>query len=1117
MFRLRPPRPSRLRTTLWGTGLLTLLALVLVGGIMLYFATNLRTQAHQALQTNQYTSLFAQIHLDAIQALLVTEEGYETRQPYQYQELVLPWATALAQDLQHIAEMRKQMGPEDPLYPYLTQLEQYTRNAVQILQKSQRLAAQNRWDEVEAQIDKLHAIERQTRTTTSILLSNNRQQAAQTAKATRILLLRMLLFIGGALVIMAATLLSQVGLTLNRLVQPIESLTAHLARFAQGDLQVRAPEPESPLELYQLAHTFNQMADQIQAAQMRLEQQIQERTTSLRRRNEQLQAAAEVGRIVASLSDLDEILQEATRLIAARFNVYHVGIFLLDASGTYAVLRAANSEGGQRMLRRGHRLKVGAEGIVGYVTSTGRPRIALDVGRDAVHFRNPDLPETRSEAALPLRVGSRILGALDIQSTQPAAFGQEDLNALQLLADLLATAIYNATLLRQSQEAVEELQRTYTQITQRGWGAFIRRQPIQGYRIDDLGRIQPIEEATDEEPQPEEITPAAKPTDLEVPIEVRGVPVARLRLRKPEDRPWNAQERRLVAELGRRLSNALEGARLYTETQRRAGQLQAVAEIARDASSTLDLETLLTNAVELIRERFGFYHASVFLLDEERAFAEVRASTGEAGAEMLRRGHKLGVDSTSIVGQATATGEPVVINDVQRNELHRPNPLLPDTRAELALPLKAGETVIGALDVQDTRPNAFSPDDVQVLQILADQLAVAVTNAQLFAEVQEHLESHRDLHAILAAATAATTVEEALERAAQAIREMRPDLLVAFLLAEPEQRLLKVAAIAGHDPEVQGLTLPYGHGITGWAAEHQELVRSNWVGEDPRYVEGTPGVQAELAIPLLYRGELVGVLDLESRRRNAFDESDQELFRTLATSLAAVLTNIRLLEEARRRAAQLQLLNEISSVAATHVHQVELLEAVLPRLVKGLGGHVGGALLRKAGEYELVATYPAKVKPLLADTTDVVAKALARNHPVVLSVTDGIPPHAQEKARQMGIESIVMLPLFFRDELVGVLRIGFTEARSWSEEEIRLLEQIARQISTSLEVARLFEAATRRAERERLVTEITTRMRASNDPQEIMRTALHELQKALHAEITQVVLLENGEDQSERH
>ena len=167
-----------------------------------------------------------------------------------------------------------------------------------------------------------------------------------------------------------------------------------------------------------MAKTFNSMTGRVRDLIGNLEQRVAERTQALERRAIQLQAAADVGGTAARLRDLDELLRQVTRLISQRFGFYHVGIFLLDERGEYAVLRASNSEGGQRMLTRGHKLKVGQVGIVGYVTGAGEARIALNVGEDIQYFNNPDLPTTQSEMALPLIVGGRILGALDIQSSQ---------------------------------------------------------------------------------------------------------------------------------------------------------------------------------------------------------------------------------------------------------------------------------------------------------------------------------------------------------------------------------------------------------------------------------------------------------------------------------------------------------------------------------------------------------------------------------------------------------------------------------------------------------------------------------------------------------------------------
>ncbi len=177
---------------------------------------------------------------------------------------------------------------------------------------------------------------------------------------------------------------------------------------------------------------------------------------------------------------------------------------------------------------------------------------------------------------------------------------------------------------------------------------------------------------------------------------------------------------------------AIQNLRLLEESRRRAEELQTAAEIARDSTGTLALDDLLSRAVELIRDRFNYYHATIFLFDETGTDAVVHASTGQAGKEMKARGHKLAVGSNSVIGYVTRVGEPLVINDTQQDPIHKPNPLLPETRAELGIPLKIGDRVTGALDVQSTRINAFTLADISVLQILADQLAIAVENARAF-------------------------------------------------------------------------------------------------------------------------------------------------------------------------------------------------------------------------------------------------------------------------------------------------------------------------------------------------------------------------------------------------
>jgi GAF domain-containing protein len=194
-----------------------------------------------------------------------------------------------------------------------------------------------------------------------------------------------------------------------------------------------------------------------------LEKRVEARTSELlvaneknERRAKQFESIAQVSRTISSTENLDNLLAHITTVINHEYGFYHVGIFLVDDQNQYASLRATNSDGGLIMLRRGHRLKVGEQGIVGFVTSRGEPRIALNVGQDAVFFNNPDLPETRSELALPLKLGGTILGALDLQSMDVNAFSQEDVSVLSILADQVAIAIQNARSAEQAQRALIE-------------------------------------------------------------------------------------------------------------------------------------------------------------------------------------------------------------------------------------------------------------------------------------------------------------------------------------------------------------------------------------------------------------------------------------------------------------------------------------------------------------------------------------------------------------------------------------------------------------------------------------------------------------------------------------
>ncbi|MFN2269981.1 MAG: methyl-accepting chemotaxis protein [Anaerolineae bacterium] len=203
--------------------------------------------------------------------------------------------------------------------------------------------------------------------------------------------------------------------------------------------------------------------------------QLEAQTRDLEHRSAQQEAAAQVSRAAISVHDPDILLSQAADLISSQFGFYHVGIFLTDETNEHVVLRATNSEGGLQLLADGHKLKMGGQSVVGFVTGTGEARIASDVSTDSVHLQNPMLPETRSEIALPLRIDARVIGALDVQSEQEAAFSENDLTVLQTMADQLAIAVENSRLLKEIQRTVSDLNTSAAEIlaatTQQAAGA----------------------------------------------------------------------------------------------------------------------------------------------------------------------------------------------------------------------------------------------------------------------------------------------------------------------------------------------------------------------------------------------------------------------------------------------------------------------------------------------------------------------------------------------------------------------------------------------------------------------------------------------------------------------
>ena len=429
--------------------------------------------------------------------------------------------------------------------------------------------------------------------------------------ATRTSLLTGLLVL--ALAFLAAIFVAQ------SLSSPIIRLTKIAEQVSVGDLSAQALA-ETNDEIGTLALAFNKMTAQLSDQINNLEQKVAERTSAFNRRAVQLQVAADTGKAITSIRNVNELLERTCYIIAGQFGFYHVGIFLLNSSGDYAVLHAANSEGGKRMLARGHKLKVGETGIVGYVTQAGKARIALDVGHDATFFDNPDLPKTRSEMALPLIAGGQILGALDVQSAEAEAFLEDDIAILQVVADQLSIAMQNARLFDESQAALETASRAYGEVSHADWQKLLKSREQAGYTIGTQGFAQPSEPRWEEylaqALQSGSIVPAQEGFTINLPLKVRGESIGAIRLKKSENsQPWSQDETSMAISLAEQLSSALESARLFQDAQVRATREALVSEISTRINSTSHVDTILRETVQELGHAFGNTTVSFHLLD----------------------------------------------------------------------------------------------------------------------------------------------------------------------------------------------------------------------------------------------------------------------------------------------------------------------------------------------------------------------------------------------------------------------------------------------------------------------------------------------------------------------
>ncbi|MGD8464609.1 MAG: GAF domain-containing protein [Anaerolineae bacterium] len=843
------------------------------------------------------------------------------------------------------------------------------------------------------------------------------------------------------------------------------------------------------------------------------------------------QATARLSQVATSILSVEELLPRIVELVREEFGYYYVGVFLVDEQEEWAVLRAGTGVAGQKMLEQGHQLRIGGNSMIGWSVAHNQARIAFDVGKDAIHFANPWLPRTRSEMALPLSSRGRVIGALTIQSAQPTAFSKEDISILQTLTAQLATAIENARLFEESRKRIEGL----TMLA--GASEALARSSLQAAEIAGIIARQfvnvlgaeeaSVSLASPQEPEtllvladvvatgslpPEEqqkrfrlvefpatarVMETLQPLVVQVsdphgdpaeraymraagtqtlailPLVAKGQALGVIELESTaQARAYTAEEMGLAMTLANQAAVAIENARLFHELQIRLEEQDLLRHITATISRSLDIEALLTSTLETMLSALNLDAGLVSLNNEHTGNLYLAAQRGLPEA----LAHKLGQDGLedTLCEYVFQRGETVAIADVR---LGAPVDVMGVIRSGLTayvgVPLVYLGERIGTICFFHRSTRVLDQREISLLEAISEQMSVGVTNARLLRETEERAAAMAVINELGQALTARLTVDEVLDEAFQQVSRLIDTTNFYVGLYDKEREVIDLPFVATEseiDREIKAISVD--EGLTGYVIRNAQslLIKDEVEARLEELGIKMVGQTARswMGVPLMLGDEVIGAMAVQSYSRPyRYSEGDLELFTAIASAVANAVQNARLFEETQAALEEVQTAHRsyLRQSWQEHLRQQEAL---------------------RQSEFLYDSQQTEDIIPVRELRRPEIEQALSRGRPSV--VQDG----SGETRTGLAI------PIQLRGQTLGILGVEAPDGdRYWGEDDIALIEAISEQLAQTLETARLFADSRRHAERERLVSDITAKLRASTDIHHIIETAAVELGQAL--------------------
>jgi serine phosphatase RsbU (regulator of sigma subunit)/putative methionine-R-sulfoxide reductase with GAF domain len=590
-----------------------------------------------------------------------------------------------------------------------------------------------------------------------------------------------------------------------------------------------------------------------------------------------------------------------------------------------------------------------------------------------------------------------------------------------------------------------------------------------------------------------------------IPLEDQGFILGVLQVNRSSESEFPAEELEILTGLASVISVSLFASHRVAVERFRLNQINLVHEVSAQIANVMDVDELTRRITDLIQRAFQYYYVCIFTLDLGSQKLRFRSSASAPRKGRRKAQGTLEVElGQGLIGQAAQSGEMIIVEDVEVDKRYRFIPSLPETKSEVVLPLKIENRVLGVMDVQSDQLHAFHPNDLLILDTLAANIARAVEGAHLYTALRRRADQLALIVEVSDTISSSLDLREVMRKTAGLIHKKFGYPYVHLFTVHPNRRQVIYEAGSGVRSRKQlGYSIPLDNpkGIIPWVARTGKTVIANDVSQDDRYVDSPfppKNISSEICVPLLFGKRVVGILDVQSDRLNAFTEDDRMIFEAVADNIATAIHNVDLYSSEQWRRQIADSLREVAVLLSANVGVEQVLDAVLIELHNTLPVDVSAIWLLEEGDLVLAAVHGCRVDLLeearrsSIEASFALMSALISEQPVIRQPDDPQWPSGLAAGFEDNYSSIAA-PLRLGDQPVGVLTLAHSTPGRYGHEAQVMTTTFASYAAVAIENARLYDSAQEQAYASAALLQVAQAVVSLSDLDEILSTIVRTL------------------------